>query len=202
MDLVSCAKGNHKINCLKMKVVPHPPYSPDLAPCDFWLFSELEALLFKEPLCQFLWNPGKFLSKTFWRNMPAEIAKKIEISCLQFNNWVILLNKLGWPYALFLWRKASPSSCILRSLYVYSLYLLKLKFWIWQHFEKVNFCILCFDACSKKVRSKVKSQNSILTIKALGPNNQKCGHNLKISSMMCYMIKAWVTSCHCVTQWQ
>ena len=23
------------------KTVPHPPYSPDLAPCDFWLFLEL-----------------------------------------------------------------------------------------------------------------------------------------------------------------
>ena len=23
------------------KTVPQPPYSPDLAPCDFWLFSEL-----------------------------------------------------------------------------------------------------------------------------------------------------------------
>ena len=24
-----------------MKTVRHPPYSPDLAPCDFWLFSKL-----------------------------------------------------------------------------------------------------------------------------------------------------------------
>ena len=24
-----------------MKTVPHPPYSPDLAPCDFWLFPKL-----------------------------------------------------------------------------------------------------------------------------------------------------------------
>ena len=23
-----------------IKTVPHPPYSPDLAPCDFWLFSK------------------------------------------------------------------------------------------------------------------------------------------------------------------
>ena len=23
------------------KKVPHPPYSPDLAPCDFWLFPKL-----------------------------------------------------------------------------------------------------------------------------------------------------------------
>ena len=24
-----------------MKTVPHPPYSPNLAPCDFWLFPKL-----------------------------------------------------------------------------------------------------------------------------------------------------------------
>ena len=24
-----------------IKTVPHNPYSPDLAPCDFWLFSKL-----------------------------------------------------------------------------------------------------------------------------------------------------------------
>ena len=28
-----------------IKIVPHPPYSPDLAPCDFWLFSKLKAKL-------------------------------------------------------------------------------------------------------------------------------------------------------------
>ena len=26
---------------MDMKTVPHPPYSPDLAPCDFWLFPNL-----------------------------------------------------------------------------------------------------------------------------------------------------------------
>jgi len=26
-------------------VVPHPPYSPDLAPSDFWLFPELKEVL-------------------------------------------------------------------------------------------------------------------------------------------------------------
>ena len=24
-----------------IKTVPHPPYSPDLAPCDFWFFPKL-----------------------------------------------------------------------------------------------------------------------------------------------------------------
>ena len=25
-----------------LKTLPHPPYSPDLAPCDFWLFSRIK----------------------------------------------------------------------------------------------------------------------------------------------------------------
>ena len=28
-----------------IKTVPHPPYSPDLAPCDFWLFPKLKETL-------------------------------------------------------------------------------------------------------------------------------------------------------------
>lgn len=29
----------------KLETLPHPPYSPDLAPCDFWLFPKLKAHL-------------------------------------------------------------------------------------------------------------------------------------------------------------
>ena len=28
-----------------IKTVPHPPYSPDLAPCDFWMFPRLKEKL-------------------------------------------------------------------------------------------------------------------------------------------------------------
>jgi len=42
------AQTQDAMACLKFTVVPHPPYSPDLAPSDFWLFPE-----FKETLkCQ------------------------------------------------------------------------------------------------------------------------------------------------------
>jgi hypothetical protein len=27
---------------LKLDRIPHPPYSPDLSPCDFWLFGMLK----------------------------------------------------------------------------------------------------------------------------------------------------------------
>ena len=30
-----------------IKAVPYPPYSPDLAPCDFWLFPKLRGCLYE-----------------------------------------------------------------------------------------------------------------------------------------------------------
>ena len=30
-----------------IKTVPQPPYSPDLAPCDFWLFPKLRGCRYK-----------------------------------------------------------------------------------------------------------------------------------------------------------
>ena len=32
---------------MDIKTVPHPPYSPNLAPCDFWLFPKLTGCLFE-----------------------------------------------------------------------------------------------------------------------------------------------------------
>ena len=34
-----------KLHELCFKLFPHPPYSPDLAPSDYWLFADLERML-------------------------------------------------------------------------------------------------------------------------------------------------------------
>ena len=31
-----------------IKTVPHPPYSPDFSPCDFWLFLNLRSCLYEK----------------------------------------------------------------------------------------------------------------------------------------------------------
>ena len=31
-----------------IKTVPHPPYSPDIAPCDFWLFPKLRGCRYEK----------------------------------------------------------------------------------------------------------------------------------------------------------
>ena len=33
------------LTIMGIKTVPHPPYSPDLSPCDFWLFPKLKEKL-------------------------------------------------------------------------------------------------------------------------------------------------------------
>jgi histone-lysine N-methyltransferase SETMAR len=45
MDNSMCHNGRmvtEQIDTLKLDRVPHPPYSPDLSPCDFWLFGMLK----------------------------------------------------------------------------------------------------------------------------------------------------------------
>ena len=32
---------------MRIKTVPQPPYSPDLAPCDFWLFPNLRGCCYE-----------------------------------------------------------------------------------------------------------------------------------------------------------
>ena len=34
-----------KIESFEMRRIPHPPYSPDISPCDFWLFGKLKNFL-------------------------------------------------------------------------------------------------------------------------------------------------------------
>jgi len=38
-------KTMSKSNELGFNPLPHPPYSPDLAPSDYWLFADLEKML-------------------------------------------------------------------------------------------------------------------------------------------------------------
>ena len=42
----TAAATEHAIRKMGFEVLPHPPYSPDLAPSDYWLFGAM-----KKPLC-------------------------------------------------------------------------------------------------------------------------------------------------------
>ena len=52
-------------------VLPHPPYSPDLAPCDLWLLSTLKTGLDGKKFCEFntlqeRWIPQLHVIPSFW----------------------------------------------------------------------------------------------------------------------------------------
>jgi len=47
-DNASCHKSiatMAKLHELRYELLPHPPYSPDLAPSDYWLFADLKRML-------------------------------------------------------------------------------------------------------------------------------------------------------------
>jgi len=43
--LYTSRKVQELLEAKHVKLMPHPPYSPDLAPCDFWLFPKLKKKL-------------------------------------------------------------------------------------------------------------------------------------------------------------
>jgi histone-lysine N-methyltransferase SETMAR len=48
-DNIPCHKSKkitmEKLHELKIELLPHPPYSPDLTPSDYWLFANLKKML-------------------------------------------------------------------------------------------------------------------------------------------------------------
>ena len=60
----------------KVKVLNHPPYSPDLSPCDFFLFPRLKKML----------SGNKYMSRRF-----QQITKEDYLSA--FRDWVKRLQK-------------------------------------------------------------------------------------------------------------
>jgi hypothetical protein len=55
---------------LKILRVPHPPYSPNISPCDFWIFEAFEGKL-KD---RYLQGPKEILTafQEFWDNITVE----------------------------------------------------------------------------------------------------------------------------------
>ena len=53
-----------------LQVLPHPPYSPDLAPCDFWLFPTLKERLAARKFYRMQDLPNAVFSEL--RNIPKE----------------------------------------------------------------------------------------------------------------------------------
>ena len=73
-----------------IKTVPHPPYSPDLAPCDFWLFSKLTGCRYEtiEEMKKVVTKVIDMLTQEDFQQMhlqPEEITSKgTRVSCAYY----------------------------------------------------------------------------------------------------------------------
>ena len=69
----------------KMKVLNHPPYSPDLSPCDFFLFTRLKKML----------SGNKYMSRSSLGSAIYQCLQQIpKEDCLSaFRDWVKRLQK-------------------------------------------------------------------------------------------------------------
>ena len=75
-----------KLKDMEMTEVPHPPYSPGLTPCDFWLFRRLKDRLSGhefEDRTSLRWSIHQFLN-----HIPLEEFKKA------FEDWIARLNSV------------------------------------------------------------------------------------------------------------
>ncbi len=57
--------------CTRAKTVPHHPYSPDLAPCDFWLFPKLRGCCYETI-----------------EEMKEAVTKVIDMLTQEYNKWI------------------------------------------------------------------------------------------------------------------
>ena len=68
----------------KVKVLNHPPYSPDLSPCDFFLFPRLKKML----------SGNKYTSRSSLGSAIYQCLQQIPKDCLSaFRDWVKRLQK-------------------------------------------------------------------------------------------------------------
>jgi hypothetical protein len=82
----------------KIKTVPHPAYSPDLAMCDFWLFAGLKRNLrcptfrSEEELDAAVMDYFEFIPKSEWREAFAKWKKRMQ-RCIEAGGTTLKIDK-------------------------------------------------------------------------------------------------------------
>ena len=91
----------------KEKVLNHPPYSPDLSPCDFFLFPRLKKML----------SGNKYTSRSSLGSAIYQCLKQIpkEDYLSAFRNWVKKVTKMCFSKGGILWRFVIKICLIKRS---------------------------------------------------------------------------------------
>jgi histone-lysine N-methyltransferase SETMAR len=79
LDNEPTPRGDDDFNRLGIRRLPHPPYSPDLAPCDFWLFGNLKTKLEGSTFT----SAGQLIGKVNEIHMDIPLHEFISV----FNKW-------------------------------------------------------------------------------------------------------------------
>ena len=90
MDNCKVHKGNlvqQKLNNLKLKSIPHPPYSPDISPCDFWLFGYLKKYLEDKEIKSEHQLKTQIL--TAWEHVTFEELHSVFLEWIKRLKWII-----------------------------------------------------------------------------------------------------------------
>jgi hypothetical protein len=90
MDNSMCHSGHNvtdEFDNLKLDCVPHPPYSPDPSPCDFWLFEMLKRKI-KDQVFQVVEETMTAVHKV-WDELTLEDLQSILFNWIERLEWVI-----------------------------------------------------------------------------------------------------------------
>ena len=69
---------------MSIKTVPHPPYIPDLAPCDFWLFPKLRGCRRYETIEEMKEAVTKVIDTLTQEDFDGAFEKLLE----RYNKWI------------------------------------------------------------------------------------------------------------------
>ena len=69
---------------MSMKTLPQPPYSPDLAPCDFWLFAKLRGCRY-ETIEEMKETETKVIDRLTEEDFHGAFQKLLE----RYNKWIV-----------------------------------------------------------------------------------------------------------------
>lgn len=80
-------KVTQKLSNLKVKTIPHPAYSPDISPCDFWLFGFLKKSLEDKEILDEIQLKIEILNA--WEHVTFEQLQNVFYEWMKRLKWVI-----------------------------------------------------------------------------------------------------------------
>jgi hypothetical protein len=81
------SKAASKFEKRPLSGMPHPPYSPEMSPCDFWLFGLLKGIL-KDREFNSIEEIEAAIAKT-WKGLSLDDLQNVFLSWMKHRRWAI-----------------------------------------------------------------------------------------------------------------